>query len=272
MPSTTLANAVKEFELALDDLASNFEFVRLSAARLRPRLADMLNWKIMDVDAKALATKFLKQGAAQENILYRGLVISLAGAFEQFVRRILRDAVLNVNKSELPFDDLNDGLRRQNAYRTGIALQTIFEPLDHLELDYELLSKNIGTCWIGSKKPVLNADAFGIFLSVISPEKLSDALQRIGIRLQWDVLGKDSGVRNALKKEDARETAKALQEFLKRFGQTRNKIAHTGSSGIVVAETDFEQLLKVFRSFVRALTSFVEAKLVRLLLLAERSV
>ncbi len=264
MPAGILANALKEFELAIEDIASSFEFVR-AAARLRPRLGDMLHWAILDVEAQRLATTFLQQSAAQESLLYRGLVISLAGAFEQFVRRIIRDSVSAVGKAAALYDNLHENLKRQNLYRTGIALQTIFEPLDYLDLDYELLAKNIGTCFVGSKQPVLNAEAFAIFLSIISPDKLVDALERIHVKLQWDALGKVPELRNALEKKDTRETAKALQEFLKRFGQTRNKIAHTGSSGIVVAETDFDQLLKVFRVFSRALTSVVEVEIAKLL-------
>jgi hypothetical protein len=262
MAPGTLANALKEFELAIDDLASNFEFVR-AAARLRPRLADMLYWNNMDGEAKTLATTFLRQGAAEASLLYRGLVISLAGAFEHFVRRILRDSISAVNKAQPLYDALDDTLKKQNLYRTGIALQTIFEPPDYLDLDYELLAKNVGTCFVGSNQPVLNAEAFAIFLSIISPDKLVDAFGRIGVKLQWDALGKVAAVRGVLEKKDTRETAKALQEFLKRFGQTRNKIAHTGSSGIVVTEADFDQLLEFFRTFGRALTSVLEAELAK---------
>lgn len=263
MPAGILANALGEFELALDDLTSNFEFV-CAAARLRPRLNEMLNWAVMDGEAKMLAQRFLDQGAAQETLIYRGLVISLAGAFEQFVRRVVRDGVSHVNTSRLSYDTLHDHLRKQNTYRTGIALQTVFEPLDYLDLDYELLSKNLGTCFIGSKEAVLNADAFAIFLSIIPPEKLVDALERINVKLDWDAFGKDAALQKALDKGGTRETAKALREFLKRFGQTRNKIAHSGSSGIVVTETDFGQYLNVFRTFARALASVVERQVTSL--------
>jgi HEPN superfamily RiboL-PSP-like protein len=262
MAPAILASALKEFELAIDDLASSFEFVR-AAARLRPRLTDMLYWQNMDGEAKALATAFLRQGAAEASLLYRGLVISLSGAFEHFVRRIVRDSVTAMNKAKAHYDALDDALKKQNAYRTGIALQTIFEPPDYLDLDYEILSKNIGTCFVGSKQPVLNAEAFTIFLSIISPEKLVDAFGRTGVKVQWDALGRIPAMRTVLEKKDTRETAKALQEFLKRFGQTRNKIAHTGSSGVVVTEADFDQLLMFFRTFGRALTSVLEAELAK---------
>jgi len=263
MSAGIFAAALKEFELALEELASNLEFVN-AAKQLRPRLGNMLDWQNMDNEAKKLAKLFLEQRAVEESLLYRGMVVSLSGAFEQFVRRILRDSVLAINGAAENYDSIHEEIRKQNAYRTGIALQTIFEPPDYLELDYELLARNMGTCFIGAEKVVLNADAFTIFLSIISPEKITDALKRIGMKMNWDALGAMQAMRRAVEKNDTRETAKALQESLKRFGRTRNKIAHSGSGGVVVTESDLRQLLKFFRTFSGALIAFVETELRKL--------
>ena len=92
---------------------------------------------------------------------------------------------------------------------------------------------------------------------IISAEKVANVLECIGIKLQWNLLGKNTDLRRTFEKR--RYTARALQDYLKRFGQTRNRIAHTGCSGIVVTETDFERLLGIFRAFGRALTSFVHS-------------
>ena len=161
------------------------------------------------------------------------------------------------------YDTLDEGIKKQNVYRTGIAFGTIHEPLDYLELDYESLAKNIGTCYGGSTQVVLNADAFTIFLSIISPDNLVKSLERIGVKLQWDDLGKGQALRTILDRSDSRETAKAIQDRLKWFGQTRNKIAHAGSGGVVVTESDFEQLLAFFRIFARALVPVVESQLAK---------
>jgi RiboL-PSP-HEPN len=223
----------------------------------------MLHWEYMDNDAKALASTFLRQRSAEESLLYRGMVISLSGAFEQFVRRTVRDSVLAINAKGRNYDLLDDHLKKENLYRTGIALGTVHEPLDYLDLDYESLAKNVGTCFRGSMQALLNAEAFAIFLSIISPKHLTDALKRIGMELHWDDLGKIQSMRDALDLSDTRETAKAAEEFLRRFGQMRNKIAHTGNSGIVVSDDDLQQLLKIFRAFARGFTSIIEAEIAK---------
>src|SRR6266496_5502078 len=121
MVPAMLADAVKEFDLALDDLSSIFDFVR-SAIRLRPRLGGMLRWESMGTEEKALVERFLNQQTAEESLLYRGMVISLAGAFEQFVRRTLRDSVLVISGKGTSYDLLDAGIRKENFYRTGLAL------------------------------------------------------------------------------------------------------------------------------------------------------
>jgi len=257
MADTSLSKGVSEFESALDDIASSLEFVR-SASRLRPRLKEMLHWEYMDLDAKALATTFLRQRTAEDSLLYRGMVISLAGAFEQFVRRTIRDSILAINSKARNYDSLDENLRKENFYRTGIALGTIHEPLDYFDLDYESLAKNVGTCFRGSPETLLNAEAFAIFLPTISPKSLSDALRRVGMELRWDDLGKTQSMRDVLETSDTRETANAAEEFLKRFGQMRNKIAHTGNSGIVVSDVDLEQFIKTFRAFARSFAAIVQ--------------
>jgi hypothetical protein len=264
MANGILQESLKEFELALDDLTSNLEFVR-AARQLRPRLSDMLDWQHMDDEAKRLAGAFLRQRTEDESVLYRGMVVSLAGAFEQFVRRVLRDSIRAINTACGGYDRIHEEIRRQNVYRSGLAMQTIFEPPDYLELDYELLSKNIGTCFVGSPQAVLNADAFTIFLSIISPEKLGDALKRVGVTMNWDALGAIEPLRKAVDTQDTRETAKAIQESLKKFGRMRNKIAHSGSTGLAVSESELEQLLKFFRVFARGFSNVVAAGIKKLL-------
>lgn len=256
----TLADAVKEFDLALDDLSSIFDLVR-SAIRLRPRLNGMLRWETMGAEEKTLVGTFLNQQTAEESLLYRGMVVSLAGAFEQFVRRILRDSVLAISGKGTNYDSLDASIKKENLYRTGLALGTVHEPLDYLDLDYESLAKNLGTCFTGSAQALLNAEAFAIFLSIISPKNLEDGLRRIGVGLRWDDFGKAAEMQEILKEKGTRDTAKAVEANLKWFGQMRNKIAHSGSSGVVVTEFDFQRLLQFFRVFGRTLAQIVDTDL-----------
>jgi hypothetical protein len=256
MPPAVLSNALNEFDLALDELASNLEFVRL-AGRVRPRLGSMLRWESLDAESKELASKFMKQATADQMVIIRAMVVSLSGAFEHFVRRAVRDCVLAINATNADYDALDAHFRNQNLYRTGMAFQTVYEPLDYLQFEFESLAKNVGSCVTGSKAAALNADAFPIFLSIMSPKNLSEALKRVGLELDWDDLGRDDSMRLVLDTRNTRETAAAIQELLKRFCRIRNQIAHSGNVGAVVTEDDFRQFLAFFRALAHTLAGVI---------------
>jgi len=217
----------------------------------------MLHWQNMDAEARSLVKAFMKQQGVQESLLYQGMVVVLAGAFEEFVRRLLHDSVVALASSTPNYDELDAALKAQNVYRTGIALTTVFEPPDHLDINYEVLCRNIGTCTKGSSQHLLNAQAFTIFLATISPKNLTDALKRIGLKLNWDDIGRAAGMQTVLQTTKTRETSEATQHFLAEFAKKRNKIAHGGGGTIVIVAEDVEQFLDVFRAFARTLEGVV---------------
>ena len=260
MPDKILEPAVGEFNLTLDELETSLRFAR-AAIRLRPRLNEMIAWNGLGVEAKAIAQEFMKQRAIVDTFFYRGMLVVLSGAFEQLIRRIVRDTVAAINVLTRNHDLIPENIRLQNIYRTGQALATIFEPPDHLLLNYQALCKNIGTCLPGVDNSALNADAFTIYISTLSPKHLVDTLRRIGVNLDWDDIGRLPDIRRVLEKRDTRETAKAAEQYLRDFVQKRNRIAHCGSGGLVVTDGDIERLIEFFRVFSRSLAGIVEARI-----------
>src|SRR5437773_3698914 len=191
MPVAFASDAIREFSLTLDEIESNLEFLRLSAV-LRPRLNGMLLWDSIQGDARRLVTDFLNQKSVELGPQFRGMIIVICGAFEHFVRRVVREAVIKLNAGANSFDNLHGELQRQNVYRTGRALTTIMQPLDHVTVDYSALAGNLATCVSGATTFTLNADAFTLFFTGGKPEHLADILKSIGLTLDWDDFGRIS--------------------------------------------------------------------------------
>ncbi len=251
-----LTDALREFNAALDDVAASLGFLR-SATKLRPRLGAILNWQVHG-EPTQLAKEFINQKGVEETVLYRGMVVVLSGALEAFVRRIVRDVVIEFNRKTSVYDELDESVAVQNIFRTGQALQTVFEPLDHLDFDYELLCRNLGTCCKGVSSFTLNADAFSMYISSVAPNHLVEVMKRIGVSLEWDHLGQDAQMQKLFNKGGARETAKAIQSWLSTFVKTRNKISHGGTGGVLVTQADIEQMLVFFRLFSKVLSSVIQ--------------
>jgi hypothetical protein len=249
-------NTLKEFDAALDDLQVSLEFADASS-KLRPRLGEFLNRAVMRAEANALVDRFFKHAAAEPTPFYRGIVIILGGAFEQFIRGLLHDAVLSVRRSVKKYDALGEHIKKENMRRTGQALDSIFEPLDHFDFDYYELCKNIGTCIPGSEEFMLNANVFSIYVSNLTPEHLTKAVARLGVSLNWDDVGGDAGLQELLGGSGARETANDVQDYLKEFIKNRNKLAHTGS-GLTFTSEEVEEFLKFFRLLGKRLVQVLE--------------
>jgi HEPN superfamily RiboL-PSP-like protein len=252
--------AVREFCLILDELDGNLGFLRLSS-KLRPRLNGLLNWSAVQGDAKLLVTDFLKQKSVELGAQYRGMLVVLSGAFEQFVRRVVQDAVQTINTSAKGFDSLPENLKMQNVYRSGRALSTVREPLDHIIVDYQSLARSLATCVPGAREFTLNAEAFSLFISSVTPTHLADICRWIGITLEWDDFGRVNEFEVMLGTKGARATGKAVSEELARFIKLRNRIAHAGTGGVAVTDNDVDGFLRFFRVFASKLASVVGDKL-----------
>lgn len=253
-------NTLEEFDAALDDLDVSLGFADAST-KLRPRLAEFLNYAVITPEANALVDRFFKHTTAEPTPFYRGIVIILGGAFEQFVRGLLSDAVLAARRSVKNYDALGEHIKKENMRRSGQALGSVFEPLDYFDFDYYELCKNLGTCIPGSEDFTLNAGVFSIQVSKLTPEQLTKAIARIGVNLNWDEVGGDVGLQKLLGGTAPRETANDIQNYLSEFIKKRNRLAHTGSGGLTFTSEEVEEFLTFFRLLGKRLVQVLEKQL-----------
>jgi HEPN superfamily RiboL-PSP-like protein len=256
MANTFAENALKEFDATLDELGSSLEFLKASS-KLRPRLGDFLDWPGMSGDAKSLVGQYFKHTSPEPIPFYRGIVIILVGTLEHLLRNLIQEAVLRLSQTTATYDELDDKIKKENIRRSGQALTTIVKPLDHFEFDYYSLCKNLGSCIPGSKEFRLNAVAFGVFISTMGSDNLEEAFRRLGINLDWDELARDSGLQRFFDRSTIRETNKDIQDYLTDFIKKRNKLAHTGGSGITFSSDEIENLIRFVRLLGKRLAVMV---------------
>jgi hypothetical protein len=252
--------ALKEFNVALDEATLALKFVS-SSVHLRPRLGGVVAWKNLNAEAQGMVQGFIQQKDVELGIVYRGFVILLSGNLEQIVRRLLQDAVSALNKTISNYEQLHDSIRLHNTFRSGQALATIAEPIDHFLVDYAKVAQNLATCASGTSSYTLNAEAFTIYVSNTTPKHVIDVFRRIGVSIEWNDLGQVKLLRNAFGKKDTAETARSIESFLFDFIRLRNRIAHTGSGGASVTESEIVFYIGVLRAFGEALAEVVTEKL-----------
>jgi hypothetical protein len=252
-------NSLRVFHAVIDDLAENLQFVDYSM-RLRPRLGEMIDWKSISGDPKELITRFLGSRDVSERSFSAGFVVALSGAFEAFVSSLVRAAVAEWNACG-DFDLIPQKIRDRHVYFTGRALSTIFEPLDHFQVDYHLFAKNLATCESNAKSFTMNVEAFSIFILNLTPKHLEDIMRYIDIPFNWDEVGAVTRLQQILGAKGTRETAKKAQDRLAEFIQLRNRIAHGGISSNNLTVADVLDYLEFFRVFSEKLSKIVVSSL-----------
>ena len=226
----------------------NLGFLRASA-KLRPRLNGFLNWTGLEGEAKALVLDFLNQKSVELSLQYRGMVTVISGALEQLVRKLVHEAVVAMCARVASYNELPEKLKAQNIIRTGKALMAVREPPDHLLIEYQTLAKQLATCVNGATAFTLNAEAFTMFISGITPRHLEESLEAIGIAIDWDGFGKNQKFQKMFDSKGAHETGKAVLERLGYFIKLRNRFAHTGTGGNTLSAEEIEAYITFFRAF-----------------------
>lgn len=258
MPDKRIVRALEALRSDLAEVKATLGFAVI-ASSIRARLGTMIDWTMLDDDTKRLAQQFMNLRGSYAEGVFRGLYVSMAASYEQFVRDLVSAGVEVTASSIASFDDLSDNLKQQNIHLTGRALETVFGRRAHLKFDYYALSANIGTCVPGSKEFQLNTDAFSAEITTPNSEGLGRALERIGVAGYWDVIARHRNVQLSLGTAGVRETHKTARDFLDAFVSRRNVIVHAGRGTTAVLESDVAQALEFLDAFCEALSEAVSA-------------
>ncbi len=86
-----MSSALEELRTRLLDLEADLAFVSL-AARLRPRLGDVMNWATAG-EATDLAREFMSAKGSRVEGVFGPLLVRLLAAFERYTRRLIEDAL-----------------------------------------------------------------------------------------------------------------------------------------------------------------------------------
>src|SRR5688500_15996950 len=117
-------NNLRAFQAVLNDLTESVEFFNRSL-QLRPRLSEVLKWESIDAELKGVVTHYLRNKDVRVESHTAGIIVILSGAFERFVRTLIRDGVESLNEAATTFDLLPQKIRDRHVLVTGRALCTV---------------------------------------------------------------------------------------------------------------------------------------------------
>lgn len=252
-------------ESALEDLFRQFDDIEGSAkfsqdsAMLRPRLNQFVTWPIGPEhnSVRELMSRFFDAKEVRVEVVYGALFVRVVACFENFVRRLLQEGLQRMIEGRT-YDEVRDSLGKHNIRLTGRAMATIFEPSDHLKLDFQRLIDNLASCKSGTDTYQLNTDVFAAALVGTSPIALAKAFKNIQIDLEkWDKIAASPALKKLIGTSKTRVTAKEAERRLEEYAKLRNVFAHTGGGDSVISETQMFESIRYFRVLAKALSAVV---------------
>jgi|GEM_PF-3086993 len=240
-----LKSTLAVFRANLGEIRSNFEFLAL-AARIRPRMGRVLRWEGLKDEEKRVAQDFMKHSDIELGSIHRGLIVTIAGAFEEFVGSLVHARIRVIDESESEYSRLDRMIADRNIRYTGMALATIAQPIDYLGLDFVQLCKNIGSCHTGSSAFRLNGMAFRLNVGNLNSKRLTEVFARVGYQPDWNYIGASASLKKLMDKKRTRDCTKEVKNYLDQFVRIRNQAAHSASGGLTLEARDVEFALSFF--------------------------
>ncbi len=242
--------AIIEFQTAIDLMLSMSLFVEV-ATQLRPRLGRQVNWQSLDDAEKLLVQSFIKMEPTLA-LSEEGTTLRICAQFENFLRRIIRDAALEISLRKVKAEGLKPPLLAKNRHFAGMLLSKVLYS-DGVTRDYDRLCREIGTCTPGSVV-TLSGESLAESLENISPASIDLLFELFGHKLNWDKIATHAVFAAARKQEGTRELAKAIKERLSELHKLRNRLAHSGYGGVVLPEGSLQQTGDFLKRLAEAVT------------------
>ncbi len=252
-----LSNTLKAFEARLDEIATHQQFVS-SSLKIGREASSYWDYKTLTQvnNIKSLVNEH-QAGSKQVRLedLCGALSVQLFAAVEWFIGQTLTKSVQRISNLVENFDDLPPEVNKNHIILTGRALTRIFESPPHERLDKDKLFRSLSGCVKGSKSFEINDDIFSFYLPNIDSTNLSKCLLRIGLKLDWDLIGENKNLQKLFQVTSKRKTANECSTFLDQCAKNRNAVAHRGDGS---ATTEFEELTKQIFFFRNLSKSLVE--------------
>jgi len=260
MPKNYYDSVLLEFNTLLSEINDDLDFLR-SSLKIRPRLSSLLDWTNLDPAGKDLANSFISKKTPAVSPAYLGMLVTMLGGFEQFVRKFVETTVSEINRKITAFDRVPERVKEQNIHFTGRALCLLREPLDHIVINHEEMVAKLATCTSGSMSYKLNSAAFSISVRNLTPSHLTEIVKILGIEIDWDYFGRIPEYSTMFGTSGARATNRAIQDKLSHLVKLRNRVAHTGYAGITVTDQDLEGYLKFIKIFATDIAIYISTKI-----------
>ncbi len=232
------SDAAVEAKRLLDDIVANLELIT-TRQRLHASASEVISWEGISSEAKQVLADFFSAKTTSPDTLYRGLYVQFGSVLEAHIKKCTEEAATLAAERAETYDDLPDEIRRTNLVNSGRALQTLNRGIPGREINYDEISRKLGTCTPGNSNFELNISCFSLFIGNCTSLRVAELLEEIGVPGDvWQELAKSRVLRAHFKSTQTNETQKLAIGALDEYVRIRNGIMHTGEAAKTVTENE----------------------------------
>ena len=251
-PARRISPAMINLESVLDSGEHWLSWIE-GAESFHAILRDKVPWDRLDGPSVAIVQNRLKMASPASQLLLNSLYLTMASAFEEFLRATIQEVATRLSADMPRYEDLDVGVRNLHLRESARILRRLDSPPDYLAITISELCTAIGSCVPGSDAVTLCAQALGDVDSLIKLENFMERMNALGKQISFDSLAKYPDVAASLKlaRSPIRTVAKALKGCFESISKNRNRIAHVGGSA---ADVD-RALMEDHRGVLRAVAN-----------------
>lgn len=164
------------------------------------------------------------------------------------------------SKRAKTFEELPEGLRINNLVFSGRALAASGDKISGKKIDFEEISRKLGTCISSNEDFELNVDCFTLFIGNCTSYRVSELMRSVSVKGNiWDNLGRQKDLQDHLRSKATRETAKLARDKLDEYIETRNGIVHRGEYFKTITENQMIDNSDFFIALTKTLAKYLES-------------
>ncbi len=253
------SDAFAEVEAAIGEIKDSIALISTRQQILR-NAQEVFRMEGRRVEIKSIMDSFFDTRTTSTDTLFRGLYIQLGSIFELFIRRCMEASLQEQSKRAKTFEELPESLRNNNLVFSGQALAAGSDKISGKKIDFEEISRKLGTCISSNENFELNVNCFTLFIGNCTSYRVSKLMRSVSVKGDiWDNLGREKNLQNHLGSKATRETTKLAREKLDEYIETRNGIVHRGEYFKTITENQMIDNSNFFIALTKALAKYLES-------------
>ena len=225
---------------------ATFDLAKASTSRFRSSHPLAIAARDVHGQVRALTTMGL-------SLACEGAYLSACAQFEQAVRDVIEEAVMQSIAKKVQFALLPIKMQEHHISGCGIILQNLRQDrFRHLNM--QAIISSLYECVSPGETPVsLVVEAYSSNERNFKPKILSEHFKKLGVTKLWNLLGQDPSVQNHFETTSAADAERFAMERLERIMDKRNNIIHRNSSFTAPSDVEAKESATFFTAVIEGL-------------------